>query len=187
MNLRQLVRNSVLTISGYKGVGPRIARDCFIADTATIVGDIVLGEGSSVWFGASLRAELAPITIGKRCNMQDNCVLHTDSGFPTNIGDGVSIGHGAIVHGSTIGSNCLIGIGSIILNGGKIGSDCMVGAGALTTQGAEFPDGSLILGSPARVKRRLTEQEMKKITENAAHYFDFRAGYLSKMSGKTGD
>jgi carbonic anhydrase/acetyltransferase-like protein (isoleucine patch superfamily) len=171
-----------LPIASYKGCSPKIPADCFIAETATLVGDIVLGEGSSVWYGASLRAEMSQMTLGKKCNVQDNCVLHTDLGFPTNIGNGVSIGHGAIVHGATIGSNVLIGIGSILLNGSKIGSDSMVGASALVTQGTEFPERSLILGSPASIKRKLSDVEVKKVEENAAHYYNFRAEYLSMKS-----
>jgi carbonic anhydrase/acetyltransferase-like protein (isoleucine patch superfamily) len=167
-----------LPISSYKGFTPKISSDCFIANTASITGDIILEEGTSVWFGASLRAELAQMKLGKKCNVQDNCVLHTDEGFPTTIGDGVSIGHGAIVHGSTIGSNCLVGMGSIIMNGSKIGENCTIGAGALITQGTEFPDYSLILGSPATMRRKITEREVKKIEENAAHYYNFRADYL---------
>ena len=143
------------------------------------MGDIFLDEGSSVWFGASLRAEVEQIRIGKRSNIQDNCTVHTDFGFSSEIGDGVTVGHGAILHGTIIGSNCLIGMGAILLNGSRIGNNCLVGAGALVPQGASIPDNSLVVGSPAASKRKLSDEEVKKISENANHYHDFRAEYLA--------
>jgi len=158
---------------------PRIAGDCYVAATATIVGDVVLGEGSSVWFGSSVRAEFEKIQIGSRSNIQDNSSIHTDAGFPCIIGDNVSVGHGAIVHGSQIGSNCLIGMGAIIMNGSKIGDNCLIGAGSLIVQGTAIPNNSLALGSPSKVKRSVTDDEIKKISENARHYYEFRAEYLS--------
>ncbi|MGH2510704.1 MAG: gamma carbonic anhydrase family protein, partial [Ktedonobacteraceae bacterium] len=121
------------------------------------MGDVTLGEGSSVWFGASLRTETVPIKIGARTNIQDNSSLHTDAEFPISIGEDVSIGHGAIIHGAVIGSNCLIGMGCILLNGCKIGNNCMLGAASLVLQGGEFPDDMLILGSPAKARRPLTQ------------------------------
>jgi carbonic anhydrase/acetyltransferase-like protein (isoleucine patch superfamily) len=161
------------------GNRPKIASDCFVADNATIAGDVELSEGSSVWFGCSIRAEFEKVVIGVRSNVQDNCTVHTDEGFPCLIGDNVSIGHAAIVHGATIGSNCLIGMGAILLNGSKVGSNSLVGAGSLLLQGSEFPDSSLILGSPAKVARLVKQEEIEKIALNAKHYFDFRAQYLS--------
>jgi carbonic anhydrase/acetyltransferase-like protein (isoleucine patch superfamily) len=164
---------------GYGGRSPRIAKDCFVAENATIVGGVDLGDGSSVWFGTSIRAELENIKIGIRSNVQDNCSVHTDSGFPCVVGDNVSIGHGAIVHGSTIGSNCLIGMGSILLNGSKIGNDCLIGAGSLIVQGTEIPEKTLVLGSPAKARRAVTDEEIQRISENARHYYEFRAAYLA--------
>jgi carbonic anhydrase/acetyltransferase-like protein (isoleucine patch superfamily) len=163
----------------YGGKSPRIAKDCFVADTATIVGDVDIGTGSSIWFSSSVRAESERIQIGFRSNIQDNCSVHTDAGFRCEIGDNVSVGHGAIVHGSHIGSNCLIGMGSIILNGSRIGSNSIIGAGSLVVQGTEIPENTLALGSPAKVKRSVTDEEIEKISENALHYYEFRAGYLS--------
>ena len=119
------------------------------------------------------------IRIGKRSNVQDNCTVHTDFGFPSEIGDGVTVGHGAILHGTTIGSNCLIGMGAILLNGSKVGNNCLVGAGSLVPQGVSIPDNSLVVGSPATPKRKLSDGEIKRISENAQHYYDFRAEYLA--------
>lgn len=176
-----------MPILKYRGASPRISEDCFVAETATIVGNVVLGEGSSVWFGASIRAEEESVNIGNRSNVQDNCVIHTDAGFPCAIGDGVTLGHGAIVHGATIGSNCLVGMGAILLNGAKIGKNCLVGAGALVRQGAEIPENNLVIGSPAIAKRELAQEEIDQIRENARHYYEFRSEYLSMNYTKKDD
>ncbi|MDA4130725.1 MAG: gamma carbonic anhydrase family protein [Thaumarchaeota archaeon] len=168
-----------MTIIEYDGVRPFIGKDCFVAESAVVAGRATIEEKTSVWFGATIRAELDSVRIGKRSNIQDNCVVHTDRGFPCEIGDSVSIGHGAIIHGAKIGSNCLIGMGAILLNGSKIGNNSIVGAGALVIQGAEFPENSLILGSPANVKRNLSDEEIKEIMVNAEHYDSFRAQYLA--------
>jgi carbonic anhydrase/acetyltransferase-like protein (isoleucine patch superfamily) len=161
------------------GKWPEIASDCFVADSATLAGDIRLSDRSSVWFGASIRAEFEMVLIGSRSNIQDNCTIHTDEGFPCILGERVSVGHGAVVHGAQIGSNCLIGMGSIILNGAKIGKNSMVGAGTLILQGAEIPERTLVLGSPAKTVRTVTDDEIEKIAINAKHYDEFRATYLS--------
>lgn len=127
----------------------------FVAESAVVVGDVVLEEDSSVWFGSVLRGDNERITVGKRSNVQDGCILHTDPGFPLVIGDDCSLGHGAIVHGCTIGDCTLIGMGAVVLNGAKIGKHCLVGAGALVTEGKEFPDYSMIIGAPARAVKTL--------------------------------
>ncbi|HZW55534.1 MAG TPA: gamma carbonic anhydrase family protein [Nitrososphaerales archaeon] len=163
----------------YKGVEPKIASNCFVAETATLAGDVTLEEGSSVWFSAVIRAEAAPIKVGSRSNVQDNCTIHTDVGYPVEIGEGVSIGHGAIVHGATVGSNCLVGMGAILLNGAKVGTNCVIGAGALVLGESIVPDNMLVLGSPAKVRRALTEPEIMKITGNANHYSSFSKEYFS--------
>jgi carbonic anhydrase/acetyltransferase-like protein (isoleucine patch superfamily) len=168
-----------MTLIEISGKGPRLGADCFVAENATLAGSVTLSEGCSVWFGATLRAEFEIISLGSRSNVQDNCTVHTDEGFPCKIGENVSIGHGAIVHGATIGSNCLLGMGAILLNGSTIGDNSIVGAGSLLLQGSEFPERFLILGSPAKAARQLTDKEIEKITLNAAHYYDFRAIYLS--------
>ena len=164
------------------GKRPRIGKDCFIAESSNIAGDVEISAGVSVWFGASIRAEFERIRIGSHSNVQDSCTIHTDEGFPCSIGDNVSIGHGAIVHGATVGSNCLIGMGAILLNGSKVRDNSVVGAGSLLTQGAEFSERSLILGSPAKSTRAISEQEIEKIARNAKHYDSFRATYLSAKS-----
>ncbi len=137
-----------------------------------MIGQVVLQKNSSVWFGAVLRGDNEPITIGENSNVQDGAILHTDAGRPLTIGAGVTIGHRAVLHGCTIGENSLVGIGAIVLNGARIGRDSLVGAGALVTEDKHFPDGSLILGSPARVLRPLTEDEIAGLRASAAHYVE---------------
>ena len=137
---------------------------------ATLVGKVSVGPGASVWYGAVLRADLAAIQVGAGSNIQDNCVLHLDEGMPCLVGEGVTVGHGAILHGCTIEDNCLIGMGAILLNGAVIGRDSMVGAGALITQNTVIPAGSLVLGSPAKVKRMLTPEEVESIRRSAQEY-----------------
>ena len=149
---------------------PVIHPNAYIAPNATVVGDVHIGAGSSVFFGSVLRGDREPITIGEDTNIQDNCVLHTDAGFPIRIGRGCTIGHGAILHGCTIGDNTLIGMGAILLNGARVGRDCIVGAGALVPQGMEIPDGSLAFGSPAKVRRAMTAEEIESNRAAAAFY-----------------
>ena len=167
-----------MIIHSYNGVTPKISKSCYVAENATLVGDIVVGEDCSIWFGVSIRAEEGSVRIGERVNVQDNSVIHTDALAQCVVGDGVSIGHGAIIHGATIGDNSLIGLGSILLNNCKIGKNCIIGAGTLVTQGTEIPDNSLAFGSPARVKRQLDSDEIKTIHANAAHYDELRKNYI---------
>jgi len=174
-----------MIILSYKGSAPKIAMDCFVAQSATLVGDIFVDNESSIWFGVSIRAENGPVRIGKHVNVQDNCVIHTDAGGKCVIGDGVSVGHSAVIHGATIGENSLIGMGAILLNDSKIGKNCVIGAGSLVTQGTEFPDGCLVLGSPAIVKRKLSQDEIRSIAANANSYDELRKEYLA-MTKKTG-
>ena len=141
-----------------------------IAPNAVVLGDVELGEGCSIWYNAVVRGDRAPIKIGKGSNVQDNCVVHVESGYSVSIGEGVTIGHGAIVHGCSIGDNSLIGMGAILLNGCKIGKNCMIGAGALITQNTEIPDNSLVIGNPGKVRREVTPEEFESIRENALHY-----------------
>jgi carbonic anhydrase/acetyltransferase-like protein (isoleucine patch superfamily) len=142
----------------------------WVAPDALVIGNVRIGEDVSIWFGSILRADNDTITIGARANVQDGCLMHVDPGFPIVIGEGASIGHGAIMHGCTIGENALVGMGATILNGAKIGKNCLVGARALITEGKEFPDGSLIVGSPARVVRPLEEHEIEKRRKAADFY-----------------
>ncbi len=142
----------------------------FIADTATVIGNIRLKPGASVWFGAVLRGDNELIEIGENSNVQDNCTCHTDKGFPLTIGDNCTVGHNVILHGCTIGDGALIGMGSIVMNGAVIGKGSVVGAGAIVTEGKEFPENSLILGAPARVVRTLTPEQVTAMGSAAKFY-----------------
>ncbi len=149
----------------------------FVAENATVRGDVTVGKGSSIFFGAVVRTELVPITIGENTNIQDNCILHTDAGFPLTVGSGCTIGHGTILHGCTVGDNTLIGMGTTVLNGAVIGRDCIVGAGSLVPQGMVIPDGSMAFGSPAKIRRPLTEEEIAYNRGTAALYCREAAEY----------
>lgn len=144
----------------------------FIAPGARVVGDVTLKEGSSVWYNAVIRGDVAPITIGKNTNIQDLAMVHVARDYPTRIGDGVVVGHSAIIHGCTVEDNCLIGMGAILLNGAHISKNSIVAAGALVTQNKEFPEGCLILGSPAKALRKLKPEEIENIRHNAEHYVE---------------
>jgi len=152
------------------GLTPRIADSAWVADSAEVMGDVALGDEVGIWFGVVVRGDTAPITVGARTNIQDLSVLHADLGLPLSIGAGVTVGHKAMLHGCTIGDNSLIGIGAVVLNGAKIGQSCLVGAGALVTEGKEFPDGSMIIGSPAKVVRSLTPEQLEGLRQSADHY-----------------
>jgi carbonic anhydrase/acetyltransferase-like protein (isoleucine patch superfamily) len=169
-----------MTIYSYDGKRPTVSKTSFVANNATIIGDVELREKSSVWFGAVIRSELAPTIIGKSSNVQDNCVVHTDIGYPVELGEGVTIGHAAVIHGAKIGSNCLVGMRSTLLNGASIGKNCIVAAGSLVTERTKIPDGSLVMGSPAILKRELNDEEIERIRVNSIHYDTFRETYLGK-------
>lgn len=142
----------------------------FIAPDARLIGKVRLGAGSSIWFGAVVRGDNDWIEIGENSNIQDNAVLHTDPGLPLRIGRGVTVGHRAVLHGCTIGDGSLIGIGSTVLNSSVVGTHCLIGAHSLLTEGKRFPDGVLIVGSPARIVRELTDDEIEKLAASAAAY-----------------
>jgi carbonic anhydrase/acetyltransferase-like protein (isoleucine patch superfamily) len=144
--------------------------DSWAAPTATLVGKVRLDAGASVWFGAVLRGDNELIHIGENSNVQDGTVMHTDMGYPLNIGRSVTIGHNAMLHGCSVGDFSLIGINAVVLNGAKIGKYCIIGANALIPEGKEIPDGSLVMGSPGKVVRELTEQQKKMLEASAAHY-----------------
>lgn len=146
------------------------ADEYWIAPNATVIGDVRLARDVSVWFGAVVRGDNDPISIGERSNIQDGAVLHSDPGVPLDIGADVTVGHLAMVHSCTVGDGCLIGIGAVILSRAVLGRHCLVGAGALVTEGKVFPDRSLIVGSPARVVRELTEEQCAYLDVSAAHY-----------------
>jgi carbonic anhydrase/acetyltransferase-like protein (isoleucine patch superfamily) len=163
------------------GTAPRVAASAWVADNAQVVGQVTLAEDSSVWFGATLRGDTEPITVGRGSNVQDGSVLHTDVGLPLVIGERVTVGHNVMLHGCTIGDESLIGIGAVVLNGARIGRNCLVGAGALVTEGKEFPDGSMILGSPARVVRSLTPEQIEGLRQSAQHYIENARRYRNGL------
>ena len=154
------------------GTQPRVADSAWVADSAQVMGNVVLGEDSSVWFGTVIRGDTETITVGRGSNIQDASVLHADIGKPLTIGDNVTVGHQVMLHGCTIGDESLIGIGAVVLNGAKIGKHCLVGAGALVTEGKEFPDGSMIIGSPAKAVRELSPEQIEGLRQSARHYMD---------------
>ena len=154
------------------GTAPRIAESAWVADSAQVMGNVELADDASIWFGAVLRGDTETIRIGRRSNVQDASVLHADMGMPLVVGDDVTVGHKVMLHGCTIGDGALIGIGAIVLNGARIGKGCLVGAGALVTEGKEFPDGSMILGSPARAVRELTAAQRDGLRLSALHYVE---------------
>lgn len=159
------------------GSAPTLSEGAWAAPSADLIGDVRLGARASVWFGAVIRADNTPIIIGEDSNIQDGAIGHSDPGSPLTIGARVTVGHQAILHGCTIADDCLIGMGAKILNGAVLESDCLVGAGALITEGKRFASGSLIVGSPARVVRMLTEEEREALRVSAAHYAEKAAHY----------
>ena len=159
-----------MAIYQFDGHTPSIASDAYVAESATVLGRVTLGERASVWFNASVRGDNDDIVIGAGSNVQDGAVLHVDPGFPMTIGERVSIGHQAMLHGCSVGDGTLIGIQAVILNQAVIGCECLVGAGALVTEGKAFPDGSLIIGAPARLARELTAEERAGLREQAVRY-----------------
>ncbi|MDI6623476.1 MAG: gamma carbonic anhydrase family protein [Brevundimonas sp.] len=142
----------------------------WIAPTATVIGDVILKPGASVWFGATVRGDNDPITIGRDTNIQDGSVLHSDPGEPLTIGDGVTVGHMVMLHSCEIGDNTLIGIGSVVLGRARIGKNCLIGANTLITEGKEIPDGSLVMGQPGKVVRQLKPGQIEALKASAAHY-----------------
>ena len=159
-----------MTLYSLGDVTPTIADDTWIAPDANVIGNIVLEEAGSIWFGSTLRGDNEVIHIGAGTNIQENTVIHTDPGFGVTIGQGCTIGHKVMLHGCTIGENSLIGMGATILNGAKIGKNCLIGAGALITEGKEIPDGSLVMGAPGKVVRQLDDKAIAGLKLSALHY-----------------
>jgi carbonic anhydrase/acetyltransferase-like protein (isoleucine patch superfamily) len=159
-------------IKGIGGKDPQVDQEAFVAPTSVVIGDVTLNAGASVWYGAVLRADAGPIIIGADSNVQDNCTLHVDPGFPITVGERVSIGHNAVLHGATVEDDCLIGMGATVLNGAVIGAGSLVAAQALVPQGMTVPPGSLVAGVPAKVKRPLTDEEREGISLNGAFYVE---------------
>jgi len=152
------------------GLTPQLGEGAWVADSAQVIGNVILGDGASVWFGAVLRGDNEPMRVGKGTNIQEGSVIHSDPGFPVTLGENVTIGHQVMLHGCTVGDGTLIGIKAVVLNGAKIGRNCIVGAGALVTEGKEFPDGSMIFGAPAQVVRDLSPEQRAGLPRIAEHY-----------------
>jgi carbonic anhydrase/acetyltransferase-like protein (isoleucine patch superfamily) len=162
-------------------VRPRIDETAYLTDSATVIGDVTLKANASVWYGVTLRGDTEPIVIGANSNIQEGTVLHTDKGFPLTVGDNVTVGHQAMLHGCTIGDGSLIGIQAVVLNGAKIGRNCLVGAGALVTEGKEFPDNSLIIGSPAKAVRTLSDEQLAGLQKSADMYVQRAKHYRAQL------
>jgi carbonic anhydrase/acetyltransferase-like protein (isoleucine patch superfamily) len=171
----------------FQGIKPTIPASCFIEDTGIVIGDVVMGEECSVWFHAVIRGDVHSIRIGSRTNVQDLCMLHvTHDTHPLIIGNQVTIGHSVVLHGCTVKDRVLIGMGAIIMDGAVIGEDSVVGAGALITEGTIVPPQSLILGSPAKVKRPVTDRELAWIKESAENYVTYAREYLAEPGKNAG-
>ena len=166
-------------IRTYRNQSPSLGADVFIEDSAQVVGRVTLGDQSSVWFNAVIRGDVNGITIGRRTNVQDGTVIHVTKHHPTLVGDDVTIGHNVTLHGCTVGDGCLVGMGAVVLDEVVIGRQCIVGAGALLPPGLQVPDGHLVLGSPARVKRPLTEVEIDQLLQSARNYVAYAHDYLT--------
>ena len=165
----------------YKGKAPQVGERVFLAEGACLVGDISIGDDSSVFYNAVLRGDLAEIKIGKRTNIQDNVCIHVSTGVGVSIGDEVTIGHGAVLHGCTIEDNVLVGMGAIIMDGALVMKNCIIGAGALVTAGKNFPEGSLVMGAPAQIIRTLTADEIKNVKTGVEHYLDAKDELLKNV------
>lgn len=154
------------------GKTPQVAPSAWIAESAEVMGHVTVGPDASVWFGCVLRGDTESMSIGEGSNIQDLTVMHADRGLPLTVGKHVTVGHKVMLHGCTIGDESLIGIGAVVLNGAKIGKNCLVGAGSLVTEGKEFPDGSMIMGTPAKVVRQLTPEQIEGLRASAKHYVE---------------
>jgi carbonic anhydrase/acetyltransferase-like protein (isoleucine patch superfamily) len=168
-------------IIDFKDKKPKIAETAFIANSAALIGDIEIGDSSSIWFNAVLRGDKNKIKIGNRTSIQDNAVVHVDPENAVSVGDNVSVGHGAVLHGCKIGDNVLVGMNSTILNGAEIGKNSIIGANALVPEGKKFPESSLIIGVPGKVKRALEQSEIEAIKENAQEYVELGKEYLEEL------
>ncbi|TQL47594.1 carbonic anhydrase/acetyltransferase-like protein (isoleucine patch superfamily) [Homoserinimonas aerilata] len=166
-----------------EGSSPAIADTAWVAPNATLIGRVTLAEDSSVFYGTVLRADVDSITLGAGSNLQDNVTVHCDTGIPTTIGAGVSVGHAAVLHGCTIEDDCLIGMSATVLNGAVIGAGSLVAAGAVVLEGTIVPPGSLVAGVPAKVRRELTDAEREKIRQNAEHYRGYSATHRAALGG----
>lgn len=165
----------------------KLPKNYFIADTAVVIGNVALGNDVSIWFNVVIRGDSELISIGEESNIQDGTVMHTDPGYPMSLGRGVTVGHKAMLHGCTVGDYSLVGINAVVLNGAKIGSHCIIGANALVTENMEVPDGSLVMGTPAKIKRQLSSEQQEALESVAQHYVRngrrFKEGLIEDKRG----
>jgi len=173
-------------ITAYKGTTPKIAENAFVAPGAQIIGDVHIGAHSSVWFNCVLRGDCYHIRIGENSNIQDNTVIHVTQGqFGTIIGNYVTVGHSAVLHGCTVMDRCLIGIGAIVLDDVTVGEESFIAAGSLVTPGTKIPPRSMVMGAPAKVRRQVTDQEVARINEHWQHYVEYKSQYLLEYENET--
>ena len=172
-----------MTVRSFRGIAPLVHPSCFVESSAQLIGDVRLGEQSSVWFNSVLRGDVQQIRVGRRSNIQDLCMVHVvRDRFATQLGDEVTVGHHVVLHGCRLGNRILVGIGAILLDGVKVGDDCVIAAGTLLTPGTEIPPGSLVMGSPGRVKRPVSDEERAWIARTAEHYVGYAQEYLRDLA-----
>ena len=164
----------------YKKFFPKIAKNCFIAPSADVIGNVEIADGSSVWFNATIRGDMNAIKIGKNVSVQDGCTIHTEPDFPVEIGNNIAIGHNVIVHSSKIGDNCIIGMGAVLLSRTKIGNNCIIAAGSVVTESMEIPDNSIVMGVPAKVVKQVSKEHIERIKRNIVSYVNLNKEYLKK-------
>ncbi|HZT71371.1 MAG TPA: gamma carbonic anhydrase family protein [Terriglobia bacterium] len=167
-------------IGSYRGVLPRVAESAFVAGSADIIGDVEIGDHASIWFQVVLRGDIGPIRVGSHSNIQDGSVLHSVTGVPVNVGEWVTVGHRAILHGCVVEDHCLIGMGAIVLNGARVGEGSIIAAGALVLENTVIPPGSLYVGVPARLRRKLGEEDRAFIDAHAGHYLEYKNIYQAE-------
>jgi len=167
-------------IASYKGISPRVAESAFVAGSADLIGDVEIAEDASIWFQVVLRGDIGPIRVGSHTNIQDGTVLHSVTGVPVEVGEWVTVGHRVVLHGCTVEDHCLIGMGAIVLNGARVGEGSIVAAGALVLENAVIPPGSLYVGVPARLRRKLSEEDRAFIDAHAGHYLEYKNIYLAE-------
>ena len=172
-------------IAGYKGVFPRVAESVFVAGTADLIGDVEIADNASIWFQVVLRGDIGPIRVGRHSNIQDGSVLHSVTGVPVNVGEWVTVGHRAILHGCTVEDHCLIGMGAIVLNGAHVGAGSIVAAGALVLEDTVIPPGSLYVGVPAKLRRKLNDEDRAFIDAHAGHYLEYKDIYRAETGNQT--
>ncbi len=169
------------TIVEFDGVRPSVHEEAWVAPGVTLVGKVEIGPRANVWYGTVMRGDMDRITLGARSNIQDGCVVHTDYGIPTVVGEGVSVGHRAVLHGCAIGDEVLVGMGAILLNGARIGAGCLIAAGTVVLEGTEIPPNSLVAGVPGKIRRELTEEERERVRLNAEHYLGLAASHAKAI------